>query len=479
MSNLLHPASHILFWGTVSFLFIRFQAFFADATDFKLIDVNFLLINLALFYLHAYWLIPTYAERKKYRQYALLTLAVTFGVSLLGAWVDAWSGTQTILQQNRNEAVNLNGLLVGFWLKLLVVLPVSFAYKFMRDYLLHKRVNRFTEPSVHALVWLLVMLPTITNWLTFPFNRQLLLFTGFHLTPLALFYVHALWLIPAYLARRKLVHYGVSLILLVIVVNAVKAACIATSFYTINIDFSWQESFQHYFWRDIFSGATLLAIVLSGAYKLTKDWFAGESVRQQLIGEKLTAELAFLKYQVNPHFLFNTLNNLYAMALTENSPRTADSVAKLGTLMRYMLHESAAPQVLLSKEIAYLQEYVALQQLRLSNAHQIRIDFRVEGEPAGLQIAPLLLVPFVENAFTHGISLRNPSFVDVLLQVWDSQLRLTVQNSVHPDKPERHEPGLGLENVKRRLSLLYPATHSLSVEEKLGVFLVRLVLVLK
>lgn len=180
------------------------------------------------------------------------------------------------------------------------------------------------------------------------------------------------------------------------------------------------------------------------------------------------AELAALRAQVNPHFLFNALNTLYASALQEGSERTATGLQKLGDLMRFMLHDNAQDTIDLSRELQYLRGYVELQQLRLGEVDTV--DIRVELPETGCphQVAPMLLVPFVENAFKHGISLRRPSWIFVRVRCEPGIVHLDVQNSRHP-RPLGEVPdeasGVGLDNVRKRLNLLYPNRHTLALHQ--------------
>ncbi len=221
---------------------------------------------------------------------------------------------------------------------------------------------------------------------------------------------------------------------------------------------------------------TLLIVLFVGMLRFAVEWFELESKRRQIENEKLTAELNFLKAQINPHFLFNTLNNLYYLAYTK-SDNTTEVIAKLSQMMRYMIYDSNHTQVLLSKEIEYMQNYISLERLRLNN--QIPIKFEVIGNPDNLRIAPLVLITFLENAFKHGVSGNNAkAWVNVTIQLEGKQLIYTVENS-KPDSANLHEKsGIGLQNVKRRLDLSYPKQYNLNIEDKKDVYFVQVTLTL-
>jgi hypothetical protein len=180
------------------------------------------------------------------------------------------------------------------------------------------------------------------------------------------------------------------------------------------------------------------------------------------------AELAGLKAQLNPHFLFNALNTLYASALQEGGERTAEGIQRLGDLMRFMLHDNARDRIELSREIEYLRQYVELQRLRIGEAETVDIRLNLPEAVCPNQVPPMLLIPFVENAFKHGISLRQPSWIDVELTCEPGRVIVRVNNSKHVrgvENPEAESSGIGLENVRKRLNLLYPNRHTLKIHE--------------
>ena len=192
---------------------------------------------------------------------------------------------------------------------------------------------------------------------------------------------------------------------------------------------------------------------------------------------KSDANLNFLKSQINPHFLFNALNTLYGTALQENAERTGEGIQKLGDMMRFMLQENTQDTIRLSRDIDYLNNYILLQKLRTSTSEDVTIETQIEAYTGDLMITPMLLIPFVENAFKHGISLQNPSHIKVTLQTKDNTLYFDVHNSIHirPDNdPEKGQSGIGLENVKQRLSLLYPDRYDLVIRQNAKEFFIHL-----
>lgn len=219
----------------------------------------------------------------------------------------------------------------------------------------------------------------------------------------------------------------------------------------------------------------LFIVIFLAMIRFAVDWFEFEARQKNVENERLTAELNFLKEQINPHFLFNTLNNLYYLAYTK-SPNTTEVIAKLSQMMRYMIYDSNHALVPLSKEIEYMENYISLERLRLND--QIPIKFSVEGgNPQGLLIAPLIFITFLENAFKHGVSNNHPqAWVDISIRMKEKECIYRVVNSKIPfskTEPEQ-KSGIGLQNVKRRLELSYPGKHSLTVDNQKDHYSVQL-----
>jgi two-component system LytT family sensor kinase len=190
-----------------------------------------------------------------------------------------------------------------------------------------------------------------------------------------------------------------------------------------------------------------------------------------------TASFDFLRSQINPHFLFNALNTIYGTAIQENAERTSEGIEKLGDMMRFMLQENMQEKISLTREIDYLNNYISLQRLRTDPNPNINIETHIDQHANNIQIAPMLLIPFVENAFKHGISFREPSHIKVSLEVNDGTLNFDVHNSrhtLHDSDPEKDKSGIGLNNVKQRLQLLYRNKHELIIRETGKEFFIHL-----
>lgn len=179
--------------------------------------------------------------------------------------------------------------------------------------------------------------------------------------------------------------------------------------------------------------------------------------------------MKFLKSQINPHFLFNALNNIYALSIS-NAVKTQKSIASLSEMLRYVLYECDQPKVSIKKEVAYIQNYLELFSLKSSKAYNIETDFQLTNE--NLQIAPMILIPFIENALKHGhLEKRGNSFLKISLHTENLKVWFEVENSI-PELPLAKDDvgGIGLENVKKRLGLLYPEQHSLDIQNNLKTF---------
>jgi two-component system, LytTR family, sensor kinase len=187
-----------------------------------------------------------------------------------------------------------------------------------------------------------------------------------------------------------------------------------------------------------------------------------------------------LKTQINPHFFFNTLNNIYSMA-ERNSDQTGKSILLLSNLMRYMLYDTNQGKILLTKEIKHLEEYIALQRLRIPASEKIEISFNTSGNTQGVWIEPLIFLSFIENAFKHGISYNSKSFISISISVADSNLDFKVVNSkkANGKQTETMHNGIGMANTHRRLQLLYPQSHKLSIRDDDEFYFVHLAIDVK
>lgn len=207
--------------------------------------------------------------------------------------------------------------------------------------------------------------------------------------------------------------------------------------------------FGHNLFR--FSVVTFVSLTL----KISNRWKQAEQ-------EKLNAELSYLRAQINPHFLFNTLNSIYSLVI-QKSDVAPSAIVKLSSMMRYVVSESNRDFVPLHKELSYIRNYVELQQLRFGES--VQLMFFVHGNAGSRGIAPLILIPFIENAFKHGINAEDSSCIKISIDIENGELRLEVFNNKVFVRRDEEKSGLGIENTRGRLQLLYPSRHSLVITD--------------
>ncbi|WP_143473710.1 sensor histidine kinase [Flavilitoribacter nigricans] len=326
----------------------------------------------------------------------------------------------------------------------------------MEDLLFSK--NKWIRLGLHTAFWLIHLL-LFTVLSNAPFGsaiQEQLLSLPFKMLPV---YIVFYALFPRYLLRRSYLRFFIFSTLVVMVFAALQSRIM----YLIHAETS--EEAWSWMWvvSSIILNAYILALAL--ALKLLRFWHQREKYIQELSHARLEAELKFLKAQVHPHFLFNTLNNLYTLTLRK-SDHAPEVVEKLSDLLRYMSYDANHRTVPLSNEIEYLRNYISLEKIRYGE--KLEIAFTRSDLTDGLQIAPLILIPFVENSFKHGVSGRlTACWITIHLSVQGEQLTFKVENSLPSSQEDvmGYKEGIGLKNVKRRLDLIYPERHELRVTQ--------------
>lgn len=284
-----------------------------------------------------------------------------------------------------------------------------------------------------------------------------------------LVYFNLYFLVEKYLFREKYLQYA-GAVLFLIVATAPLRAYIDTLFSgTINNPLVMYSA-AHY-GTIILSSVIMLGITTT--LKLLEEWYDKKEMETELIRHRLEAELKFLKAQINPHFLFNVLNNIYSLTYLEGKA-AAPQILKLSGLMRYMLYESDEHIVDLKNEIDYIKNYLDLQQLKSETNNNI--VFKVEGNTDQIKIAPLLFIPFFENAFKHGDVLDNKNgSLNAIINVSHQELNFHIENSIASKETRKDmEGGIGLDNVQKRLQLLYPSKHQLLITTHNNIFIIDL-----
>ncbi|MFT3934619.1 MAG: histidine kinase [Chitinophagaceae bacterium] len=282
---------------------------------------------------------------------------------------------------------------------------------------------------------------------------------------LAVFYFNAYVLVPRFILHRKKYWQFTA-------AQIVTYLAILTEVYLLSIFFFKRTDFES---RAIFFNLLIYVFffALGTTYQLIKDKIQSDALAQEKQNEMLKTELSLLRSQVSPHFMFNVLNNMVALA-RKQSELLEPSLIKLSSLMRYMLYEADEEKVSIEKEMDYLQSYIDLQQQRFGKKVQVNVHMSTMDNQ--YQLEPMLLIPFVENAFKHGTGMIEDAQIDIDLEAQKNVLHFTVSNKYNPDSAEVKDKtsGIGLANVKRRLNLLYGKNHSLDITTNNNWFVVSL-----
>jgi two-component system, LytTR family, sensor histidine kinase AlgZ len=323
----------------------------------------------------------------------------------------------------------------------------------------------------HAAFWLLEILLIAFAWsATHPFLASLIV--GLFWLPVYMAYCYPFiyLVLPRLLLKGRYVQFGFIALLWIL------AGWFVNYYFRLFVMFPVRDAMgMAGIGRNPGAQGNLFSLIavwgFASTIALFKHWLKKQQEWLQAEKEKVTAELELLKAQVHPHFLFNTLNNIYSSSLTK-SPQTPGLILKLSSLLSYMLYDCKAEQVLLEKEIEVMKDYVDLERERYGN--QIEISWNIEGDIEDKYIAPLLLLPFLENAFKHGTSeqLEKP-WLSFDLALKQNSMKCKVANSKNEFVPISKR-GIGVENVKKRLAFLYPNKHELKINDEGDFFVVSL-----
>jgi LytS/YehU family sensor histidine kinase len=314
---------------------------------------------------------------------------------------------------------------------------------------------------IHIACWMLLSL-LIAFQLSEDNSYWLTLTVGFILTGLYVFYSH-FFLLTRYSGKRKKGAYFIRLV----------GIMLTGPFLYLLFHYKKMETLQLFFEHYVISLVSIVTvfIFLSWLARVIENLVINTIKKEQLEKQAVEAELHYLKSQINPHFLFNTLNNIHTLVYKQ-APAAPEAVMQLASLMRYMIYESNAPTVPLTREIKYLQDYVSLQQLRYKQSPIV--DLKVEGEIEACHIAPLLFIHLLENAYKHSPARPNPGDLKVRMKVKEDLLTFSVQNPVGKNQANNLDTagGIGLLNVRKRLALLYPGQHMLEIRSEDETFAV-------
>ncbi len=272
-------------------------------------------------------------------------------------------------------------------------------------------------------------------------------------------YVNIYYLSPAFLKKGKFSTYTLTVLTSLLLCTAFK-----------NLHDTWLHGYiindaykQHFFYNTYFNfSVVLFYVVLTMALDITKKWFQQQALLRRIQMENLQTELRYLKAQMNPHFLFNSINTIY-FQIDKKNAEARTSLQKFSELLRYQLYECNEDTIPIEKEIEYLKSYIDLQRLRKNSNHHI--SFTAAENVKGFGLAPLLLLPFVENAFKHLSDYSDrPNHIDVYMNRQNGHFYFGVTNSKNNTEPAGNNNGIGLKNVKRRLELLYEGKYDLAIK---------------
>ncbi len=288
-------------------------------------------------------------------------------------------------------------------------------------------------------------------------------FGVYGLINISIFYLSLLVIIPNTASKKKYLLF-VFLTIGAIVVYGLLKYLIAINFkeYYLPVGPEHREisrEFGSYFFSTIITSG--LMISFSVLYKVIEDWFKNDTIQRELTLQKTQAELQFLKSQINPHFLFNSLNNIYALAY-KKSDDTPAAILKLSEIMRYMLKESEDYKVFLTDEIQYLQSYIDLNKLRYKDGININLNVNIDKE--NYRVMPLMLISFIENIFKHGEVNDSSNPVEVNISVINNKLYFEASNLIKLSNKD-DSSGIGLKNIYRRLNLMYPENYTLEIDQ--------------
>ncbi|WP_214229616.1 histidine kinase [Pedobacter sp. B4-66] len=306
----------------------------------------------------------------------------------------------------------------------------------------------FSRVDIHYLFW----------------TRQVITFS---LLVIA-FYVNAFILVPHFLLKNQPGYYIAMLIGVVIAIVILDG----WSDHLLNLHQFFDEAFLKRVMKQILAHRgenilqvftlvmAILVLGISTSLAAVRKWQKDKRKREELEKEMISSELSFLKAQINPHFFFNTMNNIYALTQVD-ADMAGQAIHKLSRMMRYLLYDTHQGHAMLSQEIAFVKDYINLMQLRLTEVVKVNVDIPVQLQD--MPIAPMMLLPFLENAFKHGVSTTQKSHIDIVILQRSTELDITIRNSVLKDNSASLDSnsGIGLINTRRRLDLLYPGKHKL------------------
>ncbi len=321
---------------------------------------------------------------------------------------------------------------------------------------------------IHVLIWLTIVSSVITHTFYDDDDSPLLFFIRLSIGILIFYFNYAI-LVPKILFKKKVLPYVFSVFGAILICSSIIAYIEYLDYFLPYLDVEddgpgpMGGSFVVY----------TLFVVLGAVIRMYGEWNKNELDKREIENQKNISELKALKNQINPHFLFNSLNSICSLAI-KKSDQTPEAIIMLSGLMRYMLYDIKGKYVPLSKEIDYIQNYVNLQKLRLGNKE--RVSLRVIGNINSQKIAPLILISFIENAFKYGVDIIEETSIFITIDIEDTEITFSCVNKINNKGKNNDGFGIGIENTQKRLALLYPDKHQLTIQKKNQMFIVNLYL---
>ncbi len=331
-------------------------------------------------------------------------------------------------------------------------------------------IERIIENRIlqNVLFWtIFAVIPFVLNLGSFGLAANMYTDIQYYLECALLGYLNNLVLMPKILDKKRYLFYSICALGLITLITW------TSGLITTILSPTYPQSFQ----GSLYDGIDYALFVIAfGSGHLIRSYIRQSKQISQLEEDKLKTEIDFLKSQINPHMLFNTLNTIYSHSLT-NSKKTPQMILKLSDIMRYMLYETDEERVTLSKELEYIEDYVSMQKLRIGSRGKVNLN--VDGDPSEFTIAPMLLISFIENSFKHSMdSMSSEIEIRIEFKIHQGKLELSVKNNYEKNEG-LSTGGIGNRNVKKRLELLYPDRHDLSIEKDEQNYLVKLKLILE
>jgi two-component system LytT family sensor kinase len=289
---------------------------------------------------------------------------------------------------------------------------------------------------------------------------------------LILFYLFYLYFFPRFMAKKRVVLFVLYGFMACLAFNLLKDGCIKIAFQTPYFKkFILPDGFVNFL-----SILDVVSVVGTAAtacfFRAFINWYSDIKVKEQLVAKNLQSELALLRAQINPHFLFNTINNIDVL-ITKDAEAASQYLQKLSDIMRFMLYETSTERIPLTKEIAYIEKYIALQKIRTANENYVQ--FTISGANDNISIAPMIFIPFIENAFKHSINKKIDHAIDISIAINHQNVTFICKNAYEQSTVTLQEnSGLGIELIKQRLQLLYPNMHELNIQKLEQQFIVSL-----